>query len=176
MLKSLPNLFKVTVIELTSESSVNPPAGLVFDLLNQMKHLSTIRLSNDYFIELIQYPLAKTILSKQIQSLTIRFQRNSLTLDDFIQIEKIFSSNLHFLYIQIEDLGYLNENLDLILLILFSYNWKELYQFNLRFSPQTSNSFDRQFQSNFHELIYKQKQMRKSLEYAIDNQQFSICF
>lgn len=172
LVRSIPNRNQVTMLDLTSQSSQNLQSNVIVDLFNEMTNISTLRLTKENLFDLIECSFIRTIFSQRIQSLTIRFGRNSLTFNDFIEIDKVFSKTLHFLYIEIDDYGEFDENLHLFFSILFSSNWKELYQFNLRFARQQTSTF----QSNFYELIEKQKQIRKSIEYSIKNQQFSIYF
>jgi hypothetical protein len=185
LIKSIPDLCKITILNLTidlSNNAVNPSSTLVRRLLNKMSKMNTIRLSFDYLICLMKSPLITQILTKQISSLCIQFYNRLPVIEDMIRIVNIFSSNLHFLYFEIY-FNFSTDDVYHILPFLFSEEWKKFYTFHFRMlsrqqQPSTKfcDLFKQRLEQYFNVECERRKAISKIMEYRITANEFSISF
>ncbi len=185
VMKSIPDLSKITILHFTnlSSQSTYPSATFTRRLLNKMPKIDTLRLSYDYLQHLLRSPLIVRILTKEIRSLSIRFSSHCLVPEDIIRIGNVFATNLRFLYFDILDINCLPADICLILSLLISEKWKKFYTFHFRLSKQQaqlSQSFPEIFKQSVNYYLNAQNERRKTnsniMEYKITDNELSILF
>ncbi len=182
LIKSIPDLSKITSLNFTTDSSVYPPTTLARRLLDKMPKVYRLELPYNYLLDLLKSPLIIQLLSKKIKTLYLIFDTDPPLLPDIIRILKIFSKDLNFLYFQIR-MDFPAKIFSFILPSLFSGICKKLYGFRLRLRPklrQQQQIFDEQFKLKLRNCLTAQLEKSKAksgtMEYRIKDNELLISF
>lgn len=81
---------------------------------------------------------------------------------------------------EISHIDYLPDDIYIILSLLFSGKWKELYIFDLELSKEQLQTFSQVFKQTLNDYINNENEKRKInskiMEYTITDNEFSISF
>ncbi len=182
LIKSIPDLSKITSLTFTTDSSIYPSTILARRLLDKLPKITRLELTYEYLFCLLKSPLIVKLLSKKISGLIIEFKTDPPVLPDMIRILKIFSLNLRFLYFYTR-MDFPAKKFYFILPLIFGELGKKLLIFRLRLWSRTLQQpqvFDEQFKLRLTNCLTAQVEKNKAksntMEYRIKNNEFSISF
>jgi hypothetical protein len=182
VIKSIPDLSKITSLSFSIGSLIYPSTTLTRRLLDKLPKVNQLELSYNYLLCLLKSPLIVQILTRKIGTLNIIFDSDPPMLPDMIRILNVFSIKLHFLYFNIRS-DFTTKKFYFIFPLLFGGICKKLYNFQLRLRTRTSQQpqiFDEQFKSRLKSCLNAQVEKNKSksgtMEYRIKDNEVSISF